>query len=81
MPTSFFCVPSRWEKSGWKYTQIDLKDQKYFNHPNKINSGELQADDPRRGSLKCESFPHSGNRSSIGGDSETTYDQYFNVPK
>ena len=77
---SNYCVPSRWELSGFRYVQIDPKEQKYFNSPNKINGAfGMGADDPRRDSLKCESdLLRSNHRSSfgagIGPDYESTYD-------
>ena len=30
-------VPSRWEKTGWKYTEVDPIDAQYFSNPNRIN--------------------------------------------
>ena len=31
-------VPSRWHLSGWKYTDVDPSDAKFFNSPNRLNN-------------------------------------------
>ena len=31
-------VPCRWQKSGWKYVEVDPSSTKYFASPNRINS-------------------------------------------
>ena len=37
-------VPCRWQKSGWKYVEMDPKRTKYFNHPNRVNSTGFSPD-------------------------------------
>ena len=31
-------VPCRWQKSGWKYVEVDPKETKFFASPNRVNS-------------------------------------------
>ena len=31
-------VPCRWERSGWKYVQVDPKEHNFFKNPNRVNS-------------------------------------------
>ena len=31
-------VPCRWERSGWRYVQVDPADQGFFNNPNRVNN-------------------------------------------
>jgi hypothetical protein len=30
-------VPSRWERTGWKYTEVDPMNTSFFKNPNRVN--------------------------------------------
>ena len=47
-------VPSRWEKSGFRYVFEEPSQKKYFNNPNRINGAFGSINDPRRGSFDNE---------------------------
>ena len=38
-------VPSRWERSGWRYVQAEPGDTKFFAHPNRVNNFGVHAQD------------------------------------
>jgi len=42
-------VPCRWERSGWKYVQVDPKEHTFFNNPNRVNSFGIGTTQKRRG--------------------------------
>ncbi len=31
-------VPCRWQKSGWKYVEVDPRETRFFSNPNRVNS-------------------------------------------
>lgn len=31
-------VPCRWQKSGWKYVEVDPRETRFFASPNRVNS-------------------------------------------
>ncbi len=35
-------VPCRWQKSGWKYVEVDPGATKFFNNANRVNSFGFQ---------------------------------------
>ena len=61
-------VPCRWERSGWKYVQVDPKEHNFFNNPNRVNSFGIGSSNPRRGqSVKRDTFYASQqSRSAFG---------------
>lgn len=37
-------VPCRWQKSGWKYVEVEPKNTKFFTSPNRVNSTGFSPD-------------------------------------
>ena len=42
MNTQLHLVPSRWERSGWRYVQRDPADVQFFQSPNRVNNFGVQ---------------------------------------
>ena len=76
-------VPCRWERSGWKYVQIDPKEHNFFNNPNRVNSFGIKqhAKGPRRGSVQRTTLynpnQHSAFDRKVRRESDTTYGRFF----
>ena len=75
-------VPCRWEKSGWKYVQVDPKEHNFFNNQNRVNfHGVSQPrQQARRGSVQRNTFYNSGASAFRGVErrgSDTTYGRFF----
>ena len=69
MNQNLHLVPSRWERSGWRYVQKDPQATDFFNNPNRVNSFGITADKRRyasqaRGPMES-SFYASANRSGF----------------
>ena len=41
-------VPCRWNRSGWKYVEVDPKEHSFFNNPNRVNSFGIAAPQKQR---------------------------------
>ena len=59
-------VPSRWDRSGWRYVQKDPADSKFFQSPNRVNNFGVNGDRKRVVNNGRESFYKSANKSAFG---------------
>lgn len=66
MNSNLHLVPSRWERSGWRYVQKDPKDVGFFNNPNRVNNFGIAPEKRRFASVNGASFQKSANRSGFG---------------
>jgi len=82
MNKNLHLVPSRWERSGWRYVQKDPADIQFFQSPNRVNNFGVNGDRKRFASSNQDSFYKSANRSGYGNSlknraDETTYGRSF----
>ena len=47
MNKNLHLVPSRWERSGWRYVQKDPADTQFFKSPNRVNNFGVNGDRKR----------------------------------
>ena len=66
MNNNLHLVPSRWERSGWRYVQKDPSDTQFFRNPNRVNNFGVNAEKKRFASSNRESFYKSANKSAFG---------------
>ena len=69
-------VPCRWQKSGWKYVEVDPQETKFFCSPNRVNSVGFS---PNAKPKMQDSFQQGESRQFYKEDpfAQTTYSAYF----
>ena len=69
-------VPCRWQKSGWKYVEVDPAASKYFASPNRVNSVGFS---PNSKAQMHESYLQGDQRQFFKEDpfAQTTYSAHF----
>ena len=69
-------VPCRWQKSGWKYVEVDPQETKFFCSPNRVNSVGFS---PNAKPKMQDSFQQGESRQFYKENpfSQTTYSAYF----
>ena len=85
MNANLHLVPCRWERSGWRYVQLDPGNTRFFNNPNRVNNFGVGAEKRRFASQNRmdSSFYQTANRSAFkeGGQrrgvNQTTYGSFF----
>ena len=81
MNNNLHLVPSRWERSGWRYVQKDPGETNFFRNPNRVNNFGVNAEKKRFASSNRESFYKSANKSAFGNtngrEQETSYGRFF----
>ena len=50
MNSNLHLVPSRWERSGWRYVQKDPADTQFFRNPNRVNNFGVESQRKRHAS-------------------------------
>lgn len=74
-------VPSRWERSGWRYVERDPADHDFFQNPNRVNNFGITAEKKRFASQRRDSQFQTTNKSTFGNPTrqagETTYGRFF----
>ena len=83
MNSQLHLVPSRWERSGWRYVQRDPADVQFFQNPNRVNNFGVDSQRKRFASSNMRgTFYKSQNRSAFGQTNksrfqDTTYGANF----
>lgn len=69
MNSNLHLVPSRWERSGWRYVQKDPKEHGFFNNPNRVNNFGIAPDKRRFASVNRDGY--HPNRSGFGNSNSS----------
>jgi hypothetical protein len=67
-------VPSRWEKTGWKYTEVDPTDTRFFQNPNRVNCHGLSPSNKEK--TKAQFAEKRGSYKPTF-NAETSYAKFF----
>jgi hypothetical protein len=68
-------VPSRWERTGWKYTEVDPMNTSFFKNPNRVN---CHGASPKKVDSTESSFFDSKRNSFMPKfTGESTYTQFY----